>query len=61
MEDNFSNKMFFSDEVDFKLGGYVNKQNSRIWGFEDPHVIEERALQPEKATVWCALWSEGVI
>ena len=36
---NFSNTIFFSD---FTLGGYVNKQNSRIWVPEDPQVIEER-------------------
>ena len=25
-------KIIFSDEADFVLGGYVNKQNCRIWG-----------------------------
>ena len=61
MDGNFSNTFFFSDEAHFTLGGFVNKQNCRIWGSENPQVVEERPLQPEKVTVWCALWSECVI
>ena len=30
-------KIIFSDEAHFDLGGYVNKQNARIWGTENPH------------------------
>ena len=29
-------KIIFSDEAHFDLGGYVNKQNCRIWGTENP-------------------------
>ena len=28
---------------------------------ENPQVLIERSLHPEKVTVWRALWSEGVI
>ena len=52
---NFSHKIFFSDEAHVTLGGYVNKQNDRIWGYENPQVIEERPLHQEKVTLWCAL------
>ena len=58
VDGNYSNKIFFSD---FTLRGYVNKQNCSIWGSKNPQVIKERPLYPEKVTVWCALWSEGVI
>ena len=58
---NISNKIFFSDEAHFTLRGYVNKQNRRIWCYENPQVIEERPLHPEEFTAWCALRSEGVI
>ena len=57
----FSNKIFFSDQAHFPFGGYVNKRNCRIWGFENPQVIEERPLHAEKVTVWCTLWSGDVI
>ena len=32
----------FSDKVPFDLGGYVNKQNYRIWGTENPHIYIEK-------------------
>ena len=37
---NFSNIIFFNNEAHFAHGGYVNKQNFRIWGSENPQVIE---------------------
>ena len=49
VDDNFSNKIFFSDETHFTLGGYVNKQNCLIWGSEYPQAIEERPVHPEKS------------
>ena len=58
----FRSKFFFSDEeAHFTLAGYVNKQNCRICGSENPQVIEEMPLHPEIITVWYALWSEVVI
>ena len=61
MDGNVSNKIFFSDQAYFTLGGYVNKQNIHIWGFENHQVIEEKPLHAEKVTVWSTLWTEGVI
>ena len=55
---NFSNKIFITNKAHFT---YVNKQNYRIWRSKNPQVIEQRPLHSEKGTVWCALWSEGVI
>ena len=58
-----SNKIFFSDEAYFTLGGYVNKQNCRIWSSKNSQVIEERSLHPAKVIVWLdhhqfgTLWS----
>ena len=33
---NLGKKIIFSDESSFDFGGYVNKQNCRIWGTENP-------------------------
>ena len=54
VEGNFEYKMVFSDEAHFTLGDYANKQNCRIWDFENAQVIRERPLHPEKVTVCCA-------
>ena len=34
-------KIIFSDEAHFDLGGYINKQNCRVWGKENPHENEQ--------------------
>ena len=39
VDGKFTNKIFFDDEAYFTFGGYVNKQNFRIWGSENPQVI----------------------
>lgn len=57
----FPRQILFSDEAHFWLNGYVNKQNCRIWGEEQPEVYQERPLHPLKTTVWCALWAGGII
>ena len=46
-------KILFSDEAHFDLGGYVNKQNCRIWGTENPHAYIEKLTYAKRVTVWC--------
>jgi len=57
----FSKKILFTDEAHFWLNGYVNKQNARIWGDEQPEEVQELPLHPDKTTVWCGLWAGGII
>ena len=54
-------KIIFSDETHFDLGGYVNKQNCRIWGTENPHAYFEKPTHPKRVTVWCRFWPSGII
>jgi hypothetical protein len=58
---DFAKKFIFSDEARFDLGGYVNKQNCRIWGTENPHAYIEKPIHPKRVTVWCGFWSRGII
>ncbi len=58
---DFHSKIIFSDESHFWLNGFVNKQNMRYWSGNNPHVLHETQLHPEKITVWCGLHAGGVI
>ena len=58
---DFGKKIVFSDEPHFDLGGYVNKQNCRIWGTENPHAYIEKPTHPKRVTFWCGFWSRGII
>ncbi|GFY25728.1 uncharacterized protein TNCV_3060591 [Trichonephila clavipes] len=49
------------EEAHFRSNGYVNKQNCHIWSEANPQVYVETPLNPEKLTVWCALWAGGII
>ena len=39
---DFGKNIIFSDEAHFDFGGYVNKQNCRIWGTENPYTYIEK-------------------
>ncbi|GFX05464.1 transposable element Tcb2 transposase [Trichonephila clavipes] len=58
---DFHKRILFSDEAHFWMNGYVNKQNCRIWSEANPQVHVETPLHPEKLTVWCALWTGGIL
>ena len=54
-------KIIFSNEAHFDLGGYVNKQNCRIWSTENPQANIALPTYPKRVTVWCGFWSRGII
>ena len=54
-------KIIFLDEAHFDFGGYVNKQNCRIWGTENPNAYIEKTTYPKPVIVWCGFWSRGII
>lgn len=58
---DFHKKILMSDEAHFHLHGHVNKQNSRFWATENPQLICDSPLHSVKVTVWCAIWSGGII
>ena len=58
---NFGKKIIFSDGAHFDLGGYVNKQNCRIWDTEKPHAYIEKPTHTKRVSVQCGFWSRGII
>ena len=52
---DFDKNNILSDEAHFDLGGYVNKQNYRIWGTENPHAYIEKPTHPKRLTVDCLM------
>ena len=48
-----------SDEAHFHLGGYVNKQSCRIWGWENPKMIIGKPLYLQRVTVRAVFGQEG--
>ncbi|GFV37698.1 DUF4817 domain-containing protein [Trichonephila clavipes] len=58
---DFHKRILFRDEAHFWLNGYVNKQNCHIRSEANPQVYVETPLHPEKLTVWCALWTGGIL
>ena len=60
-EPEFHRKIIMSDEAYSHLGCYVNKQNCCIWDPENPKIITEKPLYPQRVTVWCSFWVGGII
>ena len=58
---DFLNKVMFSDEAHFHLDSFVNRQNCRIWVSENPYVIVEKQMHPQRVTVWCGFRAGGII
>ncbi|GBM07331.1 hypothetical protein AVEN_198108-1 [Araneus ventricosus] len=53
--------IWFTDKAHFHLNGFVNKQNWRFWGSENPHMCEGKPLHSSKVTSWVAVCSRGII
>ena len=59
-DNNFSERIVFSDEACFHLSGKVNKQNVRIWGLQNPHAHIEHFRDSQKVNVFCAISCSSV-
>jgi hypothetical protein len=57
----FLNNIWFTDESRLNLNGYVNKENMRICGSENPNLVLEKSAHSAYATVWAAISHRGMI
>ena len=51
----------FVSKDSFQFRVYANKQNCRIWGSENPKMIIENPLYPQRVTVQYGFWTGGII
>ena len=59
-DDEFDDRLVFSDEATFHVNGKVNKHNTRIWGTENTHELLEHQRDSPKVTVFCAMSKKAV-
>ena len=54
-EDQFNERLVFSDETTFHTNGKVNRHNVCIWGEENPRATIEHERDSPKVSVFCAI------
>jgi hypothetical protein len=54
-DEEFVNKIVWSDEATFKLNGTVNCHNYVYWAAENLHIHMDKAVSLPGLTVWCGL------
>ena len=50
-DNDYLNKVCFSDKATFHTSGNVNRHNVRIWGSENPHVVLQH-VHTLKVQIW---------
>ena len=54
-EDEFNERLVFSDEATFSMNGKVNRNNVCIWGKENLHATIEHERDSPKVNVFCTI------
>ena len=58
---DYLNKVCFSDEATFHTSRNVNMHNLWIWWSENPHVVLQYVKDSPKVNVWCGLMYNKII
>lgn len=58
--ENFLSNLMMTDEAHFHLNGFVNKQNNRFWGSQNPKNLHQKSLHAIRVTVWCGITAQKV-
>lgn len=61
LNEDFLDRIFFTDEMWCYLEGYINSQNMRMWSTEKPNFMREVPLHPQKVGVWAALSRRRIV
>lgn len=60
-DNEYLQRVCFSDEATFHTSGKVNRHNVRIWGSENPNFTREEIRDSPKVNVWCGLMHNKII
>ena len=60
-DENFLNRVLFSDESNFDTNPRINKQNDRIWRSEKPAACGVKEQYPKKVCVWLGITTSFII
>ena len=60
-DEDLVNNIWMSDEADFHVSGFVNKQNFSYWSQANPRALHKKPLHSQKVTVWCTMSALGII
>ena len=53
--------LLMTHKAHFHLNGFVNKQNFRYWRVDNPRIVNEKELHPQRVAVWCAIMCGRII
>ena len=57
----YIHNVLWTDEANFYLNGYVNRQNARVWGKQKPNVSVQNSKFAKRITVFVGLTSTFII
>ena len=60
-DEDFLNKIVWSDEACFKLSGRVNRHNCVYWTAQNPHEVLQKQQKDPGVVVWGGISSDGLI
>ena len=60
-EPSMVNKIVWSDEIEFKLNGLINRQNCCYWAFSNPYEQIPVCNSKKGHMVWCGVTSYGLV
>jgi hypothetical protein len=60
-DDNYLQKILFSDEATFHTHGVVNHHSCRSWGSENPHALMEHVRDSPKVSVWFGIMLDRIV
>lgn len=61
-DNDFFNKILWSDEASFTTAGVYNRKNTHMWASENPHAYVEIKTQGRRSlNVWCGILRNRII